>query len=286
MLTPAYRERPVQFGPQRSLLGILCTPPTLPPASAPVAIMLNAGVLHRVGVSRIHVEMARRLAAAGLSSLRFDLSGIGDSLPRKEQVSLAAAVDKDIEDAMGFLHEGDYGNRFVLVGLCSGAYDALTRAERDERVVGVFAIDLIGSFVNTKHVLRHYLKRLLNAASWRNAFSGRNNAVATLRKRISRNGQGSTSLGVGVRKRLSKAELDTFLGQLLDRGVRLAFYFTDGLEENYNYRSQFRDNHPQAAASPLCTSVFVPGSNHSLTNVSHRELIISGFVRWMGGLGV
>ncbi len=280
-LTAAYRERPVQFGPERSLLGILCTPATPPPASTPVTVMLNAGVLHRVGVSRIHVDMARRLAAAGLSSLRFDLSGIGDSLPRKGQRSLAEAVELDIDDAIGFLRAGSHGDRFVLAGLCSGAHDALKRAEHDSQVVGVFAIDLIGSFVNIKHVLRHYLKRSLNPTSWKNAFSGRSKAVVSLRGRLSGQGRGSSPLSVGVRRRLSKEELETSLDRLLDRGVRLAFYFTDGLEENYNYRRQFRDNYPRAAASPLCTSVFIRGSNHALTNASHREALIAGFVSWM-----
>ncbi len=275
-----YRERPVQFGPQRGLVGILCTPPA-PATSVPVTIMLSAGVLHRVGASRIHVEMARRLAVAGLPSFRFDLSGVGDSLPRNENLTLAEAVELDIDDAMKCLEEAGHGDTFVLLGLCSGAHDALQRAQHDTRVVGVFAIDLIGSFVNQKHVVKHYLKRLTKPKSWKSALSGKTNALGSLRRRLAGDNGRSSPLSVGVRRRLSKDELNQSLESLLGRGVQLAFYFTAGLEENYNYRDQFRDNHPSAAASPRCTSVFIPGSDHSLRKMPHREALVAGFIGWM-----
>jgi Serine aminopeptidase, S33 len=288
-VTASYRERPVQFGPERSLMGILCTPPSVPPtadgssSAHPVVIMLSAGVLHRVGASRIHVEMARRLAAAGFGSLRFDLSGIGDSQSRNGRVSLTEAVELDIDDAMAFLQQGNHGEHFVLVGLCSGAHDALRRAERDERVVGVFAIDLIGSFVNSRHKLQHYLRRLPDVTRWKGALARRIKVFASLGRQASHEKRSANPIWVGVRRRVPREDLESSLDRLLNRGARLAFYFTDGLEENYNYRGQFRDNYRTAAASPLCTSVFLPGSDHLLSQTSDREAVVGGLVRWMEG---
>ena len=57
------RERGVVFGDGR-LLGV----PTSPPDEArdrPCVVILNAGVIHRVGPGRLSVDIARRAAAAG-----------------------------------------------------------------------------------------------------------------------------------------------------------------------------------------------------------------------------
>ena len=46
-------------------------------------VIFNAGAVHRVGPNRMTVTLARRLAAMGLPSLRFDLEGLGDSVLRE-----------------------------------------------------------------------------------------------------------------------------------------------------------------------------------------------------------
>ena len=71
-------ERPLYFGERSNLLGVL-TAPAAPHPGSPAVILLNAGLLHRVGPNRLHVDVARRLAEAGFTSLRFDMSGVGDS---------------------------------------------------------------------------------------------------------------------------------------------------------------------------------------------------------------
>ena len=76
-------ERPVMIGADRNLMGIVCEPDGPWPASRPAMIMLNAGLIHRVGPNRLHVRLARELAARGFLSLRLDLSGRGDSDPRR-----------------------------------------------------------------------------------------------------------------------------------------------------------------------------------------------------------
>ena len=75
------REQICNFGANNGLFGILTSPDDdAKLADAPVAIILNAGIVHRVGPFRMHVDIARQLAAKGFSTLRMDLSGLGDSL--------------------------------------------------------------------------------------------------------------------------------------------------------------------------------------------------------------
>ena len=72
-----------QFGPNNGLTGILTEPDeSVRVADAPVALILNAGIVHNIGPFRLHVDIARLLAAAGFSSFRIDLSGLGDSATR------------------------------------------------------------------------------------------------------------------------------------------------------------------------------------------------------------
>ena len=71
------REEAHRFGRARHLVGIVGLPDTAPGETG--VIVLNAGLVHRIGPFRLHVELTRRLGAAGYPTLRFDLSTLGDS---------------------------------------------------------------------------------------------------------------------------------------------------------------------------------------------------------------
>ncbi len=93
-----------KFGPEEGLFGILTTPSHDRKVNgAPIAIILNAGVVHRIGPFRLHVVLARQLAEQGFSTLRMDLSGLGDSQPRKGKINPEQRAELDVRDAMDFL---------------------------------------------------------------------------------------------------------------------------------------------------------------------------------------
>ncbi len=71
------RERAVVFGDPPDLVGVLTEPDGV--CRDRGVIILNAGIIHRVGPNRLHVRMARALASLGFPVLRFDFSGQGDS---------------------------------------------------------------------------------------------------------------------------------------------------------------------------------------------------------------
>src|SRR3984957_19393719 len=123
-------ERPVFFGADALLFGILTQPPANEIRRRAV-ILLNAGADYHIGASRLYVSMARRWAQHGYVVLRMDFGGVGDSGTRpgraEDDVFPQEAVD-DIRAAIEFLRS-NYGVREVtLAGLCSGAYHALRAA--------------------------------------------------------------------------------------------------------------------------------------------------------------
>lgn len=105
----------------------------LPPGkiSRATVVMFNAGAVHRVGPSRIYVEMARRLAAEGHPVLRLDLEGLGDSIRAgegRENHPYPPTATRDARAALAYLKREHGLDRFVLLGLCSGAHTAFRAA--------------------------------------------------------------------------------------------------------------------------------------------------------------
>lgn len=121
----AIGERLVRLGPL-GLAGIETAPARLD-ASTPTVLFLTTAKSHRIGPNRLWVDLARRWAGLGFRSVRFDLSGIGDSPVRpgqQPQVMRTIEAFDDVLDAARAVSPGDPSN-VVLVGLCSGAYQAL-----------------------------------------------------------------------------------------------------------------------------------------------------------------
>src|SRR5688572_9848173 len=112
------REHAVSFGAAGNLSGILCEPDQ-PIDGAPAVLMWNVGIHHRVGAFRIWVDLARRLSAAGFTSLRFDLSGMGDSEPRRGATE-DVERQEDLDEAMAFVTKRTGLKTFAPIGFCSG----------------------------------------------------------------------------------------------------------------------------------------------------------------------
>jgi alpha-beta hydrolase superfamily lysophospholipase len=138
-------ETPVFFGDGARLFGIICEPP---PDKAdryvPPVLFINTGHHHHINVSRLAVTLGRRLAAQGITSMRIDIAGLGDS-PAWPGGTENALYNKsscaDVRAAIDCLEA--HGHRHcVLFGLCSGAYLSFHTAVQDARVTSQVMINL------------------------------------------------------------------------------------------------------------------------------------------------
>ena len=135
-----FTEQPLVFGTSHRLVGVLVRPRAdRARVDRPAVIMTNAGTVHRIGPHRIYVELARELAELGFSTLRLDLSGIGDSSVGRspENLCYPATGLADCQDAMSELAVRLGVRRFVIAGLCSGGDIAFQLGLKDPRVAGV-----------------------------------------------------------------------------------------------------------------------------------------------------
>lgn len=143
----SYSERIVTIEqPFGRLSGVLVTPDSKEDHGL-CLVMLNAGAIRRIGPNRIWVESSRRWAQDGVPTLRLDLEGIGeadgDEAPYVNDREFY--VERHIPQvlaALDWAQAQGCGERFLLTGLCSGAYWAFHAALRDARVQCVFMINL------------------------------------------------------------------------------------------------------------------------------------------------
>ena len=267
------RERAVSFG-GGGLFGVVTEPDRADrdaPRDRPGVIVLNSGLLHKVGPYRLSVNLTRAIGKRGHYALRFDLSGIGDSRMTLSDLSARERAVADVGAAMDFMAE-EYGVRaFVLMGLCSGSDNAHYTSLQDERVVGTVHLD--GYAVpDWRYYLKYYGGRLLSLRVLRARFEkaqsedvGRNRTPAA-----------------GGRTRVfpSRSQLTHDFKQVTDRGVRLLCIFTRGAEA-YNYKGQMRRTFSAVEFGDLLEEEFFPLATHTYCTLESRRAVVARITHWV-----
>jgi len=143
-ITPNIHERVTRFGSDLRLFGVTTFPSNTSRPELPAVILLCGGSVHHVSANRMYVPFARSLAASGFTVLRMDLSGIGDSIPaNKIDANKAYTQEMHNDVAAGMDHiAGQFGTkRFILFGLCSGAYAATHTAYSSNRIAELILVN-------------------------------------------------------------------------------------------------------------------------------------------------
>ena len=128
-------EHHLQFGP--GLSGILAEP-RKPGAGQRAVVFCNTSKEPKSGVGRFAAIAARRLADAGIASLRFDFTGVGESEGDNGHV-YDTARRTDFIAAADLLESLGYPNA-CLVGVCSGAFHTLATLRDETRFDAAFVV--------------------------------------------------------------------------------------------------------------------------------------------------
>ncbi|VVS94092.1 alpha/beta fold hydrolase [Desulfoluna spongiiphila] len=271
-------EKVLVFGEHQNLVGIL-SEPEAGPGGLPGVLLLNAGLLHRVGPYRLYVELARGFEASGFHVLRFDGSGLGDSPMPRDSRDYAERSRDDIIDAMDLLAEKKGIETFVLVGLCSGADNAHAVASVDERVSGVVMLDGF-TYPTLRFYLKDYAPYMINPVrlAWFVAKClGR--AVARI---IPAFGRGAGDGGdVYDRDFPPKARVAGELGEMAGRGVRMLYIYSGGIAGYYNYAEQFTDMFKTTDFKGKLQLEYLEEANHTYTAMSVRRHLMGIIFTWV-----
>jgi hypothetical protein len=234
----AAEESAVLFGKHDHLVGVWtegcfdCDSENTDASTA--VIMVTAGMIHHSGPFRLHVELANQFRHRGIPSLRFDLSGIGESLAIGTSGSSLDRAASEIGQAIDWIAQNRGIEKVILFGLCSGADDAIYTATVDKRVCGVIAMDGCGYRTAGFHwyrIRQHVLPRLTRRSKW-----------ISLLRRFTKRGQDaprSLRLGDDIREFPSQNVAQSQLIALADRSTQLHFIYTSGVGDYYNHAGQF-----------------------------------------------
>ncbi|MES2186694.1 MAG: alpha/beta fold hydrolase [Pseudomonadota bacterium] len=199
-------ETAVRFGADDRLFGIVSEPvqPQGDRARTGVIFVSVGSNLH-TGPNRMYVTQARVLASLGFVSMRMDIGGVGESPPapgRQENQVYALHSVADVLAALRFLRAQHQVEKFVLVGVCSGAYLSFHAAMTEADVASIILVNpqtftwREGDSLELKrrtgiHSMRFYRSRLFDAGTWKRLVTGQVNLgvilfgmAAVVRKRF------------------------------------------------------------------------------------------------------
>jgi pimeloyl-ACP methyl ester carboxylesterase len=278
---PIARDEVLRLGSEGELVGVVSHPAAgrSRNESQPAVVILNAGVLHRVGPHRLHVALARRLAGLGFTTLRLDLGGIGDSLASSDATTFRESAVADTRLAMTGLGAAAGASRFVIFGVCSGADNAIATALADERVAGIILID------PAVYASRMSQLRALRA---RMAEGGLGEAVRLVgrvaRRQITRRlallGRGGAS--EPPREGREPPPITNFradLGALVGRGVGIFAIYSGVHRERYNHEDQLFELFPELRGK--VERAYFPLANHTFTELDEQAELIAAVTRWI-----
>ena len=275
-------ERAVAFGPEAGLVGILTEPdPSDARLGAPAVLMWNVGIQHRVGPYRIHVDMARDLARRGFTSLRFDVSGMGDSDVRQHSQLDHERSIMDVREAMVFLERRKGIRAFVPIGFCSSVDAAHSLSLQDNRVAGVCFLE--GYAFRTRGFWMRYPLRLANLHRWRRFLSWR---IAPLLSGRSVGGDptkaGGRDLGGPVYTRAypSQQQFGADVRNLASRGIRLLFVYVGG-DTDFNYTGQLAEMAGVETLEESVEVVYYSDADHTFFRAADRERAVARVGEWM-----
>lgn len=259
-------EHAARFGHSHHLLGIVGQPAG--DSRNTGVIVLNAGLVHRIGPFRLHVQLTRQLNACGFPTLRLDLSTLGDSGASEEALSREQQVVSDLSSAMALLGEQTGCTRFVLIGLCSGAQNAHLVAQRHEAVAGAVFLDGY-AYRSTGFKVRHYLPRLLSPAR-----------VLRYLARRSRRAASASGAVFQVEFPPQRRVRDELAG-MLQRGLKLCFIYSGGVNY-FNHQRQFGECYGRTlAAHPGVSVSYFKEVDHTYILAGDRVRLIETIERWL-----
>lgn len=267
-------ERAISFGESGALFGILCAP-DVPDPQRPAVLIPNTGVVHRVGPGRMHVELARALAAAGVVSLRLDAAGLGDSERVAGRSTEAASLD--LCAAMDALDARNIARGYVLIGGHNGAHDAHQTARVDPRVTGAVFID---GYVHSTP--RAWLNRTLQ--KFGGGHRGHIDPPSDGLHLTPRSGDAlhdAADADIHWFDTPPHARMTADLVEFMRRQLALMYIYTGDVERDYHYAAQLIDAFPLLRGYRRLTVRHVPEADHRHSRRVTREAMVDVLVDWV-----
>jgi predicted ATP-grasp superfamily ATP-dependent carboligase/alpha-beta hydrolase superfamily lysophospholipase len=282
-----------RFGENDYLFGIH-TQLATSPASLPMIVMFNAGVVHRVGPNRLYTLLSRNMAALGFPVFRCDIEGLGDSVLRahgRENHPYPDGALKDAETILDFLRKRFGAQQFILMGLCSGAYLSFTTglSKADHSITELLLINPLtfkwteGDSLDTdnfRHVA-YYRGSMRSGSRWLKLLRGQVNFLKIGKVVLSHLRTQFQSYSSALIERIypkAGSLLSNQLRELFGRKLRVSLFVSSG-DPGWDMVTA---NARQAAKLGLkrdsLSIQFIPDADHTFTSEAARMRLVNGLL--------
>ncbi len=263
----------VRFGENLRLHGILTRANDR--SADMTVIIVSAGFTSTQGPYRLSTLICRELASRNINALRFDLGGLGESLPHSPEKCVSERTETDIKDAIDFLAQANLDENLVIMGLCSGAEDSFRYAGMDERISGVLMIDphsypSFGFYVRYYLGIPMYLRiltkikktlRQLNPAS-KNQIKNSSYEPALVNYQY-----------------LPKEDSSEIMRKLIKRNTLIHYIYTGGVISRFNYPKQVKAMFSPIDLKQLVSVDHIPNIEHTQVHRYERKLLLDSVTR-------
>ncbi|MBC8440660.1 MAG: hypothetical protein H8D87_13395 [Deltaproteobacteria bacterium] len=266
------KEAIFRYGENSSGLGMVTLPENI--SEAPVAITLNAGLIHREGPYRLNVLICRMLAQLGYISIRINLSGKGDT-PSREGLTNRQSVALDWHQIKQAIYERFGQRNFILIGLCSGADNAIKITAEESDVCGLVIIDPV-SLKDVGFRKRQFISKISNPYKWLNLSK---NIYSRIRRLLGIEKDIYEEMA-GMRDAPTSDEMQNAFIHIVRRQGKVLAFFTSQTLNHYNQHGQFVRALDIPEFETCCTEVFWPLADHVFKVQTHRDRLIERIYEW------
>ncbi|MCO6185300.1 alpha/beta fold hydrolase [Rhizobium sp. L1K21] len=302
LTTGGFTETGLRFGKNNRLTGILCEP--VGPRTGATVIIHSTSYERSTGWARSTVEAARKLAAEGIATFRFDSTNVADSAPLPEASPRVLYTDlqvADLKSAVSTLEERNMGP-FVLSGRCSGSYASFQLALTDSRVAGLVLVnniifvrdptkELVEDVTKVARPLEEYSARARDPETLKRILRGEvdipaaaRNMLRSVAKRVA--SKITPFLGSLAAENRHNARIAAAFNMLAQRDLPLTLIYADndvGLEQlQLTFGNQVVDNPPAANVRFRLVS----DADHNMTPAHANAAVVEEISRLAHSLAV
>ena len=275
-------ERIVQFGDGGRLSGVWSAAKSN--SGKPAILLLNAGIIHRIGAHRLNVKLARRFAEHGFDTLRFDLSGLGESAPATGALGYEQQSAHDISAAMDFLESNGRTDGFIGIGMCSGADNFQRAALADERLCGLVLLDP-HAYPAKGAAIENMIARYADRYRWARKLGEYGSKIQMpLRRQAQSNakiGERRDDVDDQNRKRPPRAQFGNELQALTNRGVEISIFYTAYVQREVTRALQFFQTFSDYEFEGKIAVNVNPRVTHTYTTLESQNMLLTEIETWL-----
>ncbi len=265
-------ERLIQFGSDGALNGVIRSAAHADHAQG--VLLFNAGVIHRIGPHRLNVKIAKALPAP---SLRFDLSGQGESEPAGAGLGYEQQAVADIADAIDVMQAECGISDIAIVGICSGADHAMRAALSDERIGALVLVDPY-AYPNSAAARADFIARAADPDRWLRKLG----SIKTRSDETEAANEISAEPLDQGRPVAQKEKFAADLTALTSRGVRIQIIYSGLVRRYVSKPAHFFQTFADCGFESTIDVATMPFADHTFTALAAQDALIERIRCWFG----